>query len=37
VRGRSLDAYVVIESGMVDIERALLMPDKPDPAAVAGL
>lgn len=37
VRGRSLDAYVVIESGMVDIERALLMPDQPDAVAVAAL
>jgi high-affinity iron transporter len=37
VRGRSLDAYVAIESGMVDIERVLLTPDKPDATAVAAL
>jgi hypothetical protein len=37
VRGRSLDAYVVIETGMVEIERALLDPEKPDLGAVAGL
>ena len=37
VRGRSLDAYVAIESGMVEIERVLLTPDKPDVAAVAAL
>jgi hypothetical protein len=37
VRGRSLDAYVVIETGMVDIDGALLTPDKPDIAAVSAL
>jgi tetratricopeptide (TPR) repeat protein len=37
VRARSLDAYVAIETGMVQIEQALLMPDKPDPAAVTAL
>jgi hypothetical protein len=37
VRGRSLDAYVVIETGMVDIEKALLTPDNPDIAAVSAL
>lgn len=37
VRAQSLDAYVAIESGMVQIEQALLMPDKPDVAAVTGL
>jgi hypothetical protein len=37
VRGRSLDAYVAIESGMVEIERVLLTPDKPDAGAVAAL
>jgi hypothetical protein len=37
VRGRSLDAYVVIETGMVQIEQALLMPDKPDRTAVTAL
>jgi hypothetical protein len=34
VRGRSLDAYVAIETGMVDIEKALLTTDKPDVSAV---
>jgi hypothetical protein len=34
VRGRSLDAYVVIETGMVEIEKALLTTDKPDISAV---
>jgi hypothetical protein len=37
VRARSLDAYVAIESGMVEIERALLNADKPDSAAVTAL
>jgi hypothetical protein len=37
VRGRSLDAYVAIETGMVEIERGLLDPDKPDLGAVAAL
>jgi hypothetical protein len=37
VRGRSLDAYVAIETGMVEIEKALLTPDKPDVAAVSAL
>ena len=37
VRSRSLDAYVAIETGMVQIEQALLMPDKPDFAAVTAL
>jgi hypothetical protein len=37
VRSRSLDAYVAIETGMVQIDQALLMPDKPDFAAVATL
>jgi high-affinity iron transporter len=37
VRARSLDAYVAIETGMVQIEQALLMPEKPDPAAVTAL
>jgi len=37
VRARSLDAYVDIETGMVQIERALLEPDKPDIAAVTAL
>jgi hypothetical protein len=37
VRARSLDAYVAIESGMVEIERALLNADKPDSAAVGAL
>jgi hypothetical protein len=37
VRGRSLDAYVVIETGMVEIERALLDPDTPNLGEVAAL
>jgi hypothetical protein len=37
VRARSLDAYVDIETGMVQIERALLEPDKPDMVAVTAL
>jgi hypothetical protein len=37
VRGRSLDAYVVIETGMVQIEQALLLADKPDVGEVAAL
>jgi hypothetical protein len=37
VRSRSLDAYVAIETGMVEIERALLMTDKPDVAVVTAL
>jgi hypothetical protein len=37
VRGQSLDAYVAIETGMVQIEQALLMSDQPDVAAVTGL
>ena len=37
VRAQSLDAYVAIESGMVQIEQALLMSDQPDVAAVTGL
>ncbi len=37
VRARSLDAYVAIETGMVQIEHALLMSDQPDVAAVTGL
>ncbi len=37
VRSRSLDAYVAIETGMVQIEQALLMPDQPDLATVTGL
>jgi hypothetical protein len=37
VRARSLDAYVAIETGMVQIEQALLMSDQPDVAAVTGL
>jgi hypothetical protein len=37
VRGRSLDAYVAIETGMVQIDQALLMPDRPDLAAVTAL
>ena len=36
VRARSLDAYVAIERGMVQIEEAL-MPDKPDLAQVTAL
>ncbi len=37
VRARSLDAYVAIETGMVQIEQALLLSDQPDVAAVTGL
>ena len=37
VRAQSLDAYVAIETGMVQIEQALLMSDQPDIAAVTGL
>jgi hypothetical protein len=37
VRGRSLDAYVVIETGMVQIEQALLVADRPDLGEVAAL
>ena len=37
VRSRSLDAYVAIETGMVQIEQVLLMPDKPDFATVTAL
>ena len=37
VRARSLDGYVAIETGMVQIEQALLMSDQPDVAAVTGL
>jgi len=37
VRAQSLDAYVAIETGMVQIEQALLMPDKPDIVAVTAL
>jgi hypothetical protein len=37
VRARSLDAYVAIETGMVQIEQALFTPDKPDIAAVTAL
>jgi len=37
VRAQSLDAYVAIETGMVQIEQALLMSDQPDFAAVTGL
>jgi hypothetical protein len=37
VRAQSLDAYVAIEGGMVQIEQALLMSDQPDVAAVTGL
>jgi hypothetical protein len=37
VRAQSLDAYVAIETGMVQIEQALLMSDQPDVAAVTGL
>jgi hypothetical protein len=35
VRARSLDAYVIIETGMVQIEKALLEADKPDLGEVA--
>ena len=37
VRAQSLDAYVAVETGMVQIEQALLMSDQPDVAAVTGL
>jgi hypothetical protein len=37
VRAQSLDAYVAIETGMVQLEQALLMPDKPDVPAVTTL
>jgi hypothetical protein len=37
VRAQSLDAYVAIEGGMVQIEQALLMSDQPDVASVTGL
>ena len=37
VRAQSLDAYVAIERGMLVIEDALLMADKPDAAQVMGL
>jgi hypothetical protein len=37
VRAHSLDAYVAIETGMVNIKQALLMSDQPDVAAVTGL
>ncbi len=37
VREQSLDAYVAIETGMVQIEQALLMSDRPDVATVTGL
>src|SRR5882672_3639883 len=37
VRAQSLDAYVAIETGMVQIEQALLMSDQPDVAAVTRL
>ena len=37
VRAQSLDAYVAIETGMVQIEQALLTPDQPDLSAVTGL
>ena len=37
VRAQSLDAYVAIETGMVQIEQALLLTDQPDVAAVTGL
>jgi len=37
VRAQSLDAYVAIETGMVQIEQALLMSDQPDVAAVTTL
>jgi hypothetical protein len=36
VKARSADAYVAIEKGMLDIEKAL-MPDKPDAEAVTRL
>jgi len=37
VRAQSLDAYVAIETGMVQVEQALLLSDQPDVAAVTGL
>jgi hypothetical protein len=37
VRAQSLDAYVAIETGMVQLEQVLLMPDKPDVSAVTTL
>ena len=37
VRAQSLDAYVAIETGMIQIEQALLMSDQPDVGAVTGL
>jgi hypothetical protein len=37
VRAQSLDAYVAIEGGMVQIEQALFMSDQPDVAAVTDL
>jgi len=37
VRAQSLDAYVAIETGMVQIEQALLLSDQPNVAAVTGL
>jgi len=37
VRAQSLDAYVAIETGMVQIEQALLLSDPPNVAAVTGL
>jgi tetratricopeptide (TPR) repeat protein len=37
VRAQSLDAYVAIERGMLAVEEALLMTDKPDVAQVMGL
>jgi len=37
VRAQSLDAYVAIETGMVQTEQALLLSDRPDVAAVTGL
>ena len=37
VRALSLDAYVAIETGMVQIEQALLLSDQPNVAAVTGL
>ena len=37
VRAQSLDAYVAIERGMLAVEDALLMTEKPDAAQVMGL
>ena len=37
VRAQSLDAYVAIERGMLAVEDALLMTEKPDVAQVMGL